>query len=68
MVVMKRVVLTDTKTKNTRIFESPPWQLKAIIPAAGSTFDVALLHDDGASLSLNVQAEHSSLLKRFVGW
>lgn len=68
MIVMKRVVLTDTKTRDTRIFQSPPWHLKAIIPAAGSTFDVALVHDDGASLSLNVQAEHSSLLKRFVGW
>ncbi|WP_306752833.1 hypothetical protein [Paracoccus actinidiae] len=65
---MKRVVLTDTKTRDIRIFESPPWYLKAIVPAAGSTFDIALAHDNGASLLLNVQADYNSLLKRFVGW
>ena len=49
------------------MFESSPGHLKFITPASNETFDIVLDHEESQSVSLNVRADHGSLLKRFVG-
>jgi hypothetical protein len=66
--IMKRVVLTDSKTKATTVFRNPPWRLGSITSAWNGTFDVRMIHEDGLELTIDVRAEKVSLTNRFKGW
>jgi hypothetical protein len=65
---MKRVVLTDSRTKAINIFENPPWRLGCITSRRDNTFDVQIVHENGEELTVNVKAEKVSLINRFKGW
>ncbi len=67
--IMKRVILTDSQTKVSRLFENPPWRLKGIIQTKDSdTFDVCMVHESGEELVVKVNADPMSLTNRFKGW
>jgi hypothetical protein len=65
---MKRVVLTDPRTKAMTILENPPWRLGGITAKKDDTFDVRVVHQSGEELIVNVRADKGSLTKRFEDW
>lgn len=67
--IMKRVILTDSQTKVSRFFESPPWRLGRINETKDSNiFEVRMVHEDGKILVINVNADRMSLTNRFKSW
>lgn len=69
VIIMKRVILTDSRTKVSQLFESPPWRLGQIRQCRDSdTFDVRMVHDNGKEIVINVNADRMSLTNRFKGW
>ena len=66
---MKRVILTDSQTGVTRLFQNPPWRLGRIRQQKGSNnFDVHMIHEDGQEMTINVNADPVSLQNRFKDW
>jgi hypothetical protein len=64
---MKRVVLTDSRTKAITVFDNP-WRLGGITAKKDDTFDVRVVHQSGEELIVNVRADKGSLTRRFDDW